>query len=118
MFARLLILLFIIGAIRFDYVYSNRQLGGYTQTRNEEMQTKMVNLAREQLKSNTSLASDTILIVRFESQIVSGTNYRLVFNVGEQYQCTLVAYQPLPYKKQDIQVTSFTCNDTIATEYN
>ena len=118
MFARLLILLFIIGAIHFDYVYSNRLLGGYTNSRNEIMQTKMVELAGEQLKSNTSLASETIRIVSFENQIVSGTNYRLVFNLGEQYQCTLVAYQPLPYKKQDIQVTSFTCNDTIATEYN
>jgi len=92
-------------------VSCNHWIGGYEKSGNENMRDEMIELAREQLKSKTSLASGKIRILSFESQIVSGTNYRLVFTVGDKHQCTLVVYKPLPFKKQNLEVTSFTCID-------
>jgi hypothetical protein len=106
MFVRRLILLLIIGTVN-----SSILIGGYQKNGNEEMQTEMVKLAREQLKLNTSFDSADIQILSFDSQIVSGTNYRLIFIVNEQHKCTLIAYKPLPLYNKPIKVTSFTCTD-------
>ena len=109
MFVRLLVLFLGIGTIQFDNVYSTL-VGGWQESGEGSLQTKMLKLARQQL--NTT--SESIQVLRFDTQIVSGTNLRLMFIFNEQKNCTLQAFKPLPYKaNQSIQITSFKCDDIV-----
>ncbi|CAF2574836.1 unnamed protein product [Rotaria sp. Silwood2] len=110
MFVRWLILISIIGTIYFQCIYSYLVMGGLQECFNNTLKTQMVNLARQQLRSKTHLASKPIRVLGFYSQIVAGTNYWLIFIVGEEKKCTLIVSEPLPYTHKPMQVSSFECN--------
>lgn len=118
MFAHQLILIIIIGKIYFNDADSHPILGGWTETSEDRYVTEMVNLANEALRSNVLLASKSIRVVNCYVQIVSGLNLRLNFIVGEEQNCTLIAYKPLPYTKKPIEVTSLKCNTIISDNDN
>ncbi|CAF3846590.1 unnamed protein product [Rotaria sordida] len=122
MFVRWLILIIPIGAIYFQYVYSERLVGGLQKSSSNKLKTEMVNLARQQLSSNPHLASKRIRVLDLYTQIVAGTNIWLTFIVGEKQNCTLTAFKPLPYTKKPIEVIYFACNNITsindAAKYN
>ncbi|CAF0886844.1 unnamed protein product [Rotaria sp. Silwood1] len=111
MFVRWLILTITIDTICFQCAYFGQLVGGLQKSYNNELKTELVNLARQQLNSNTQLASKPIRVLEFYSQIVAGTNYWLIFIVGEEQKCKLTAYKPLPYTHKPIQVTFFKCDN-------
>jgi hypothetical protein len=115
MFVRLLTLLIVLGIVHSNYANSDGIVGGWQTSGKGCSRSKVLKLARQQLNS-TNLASEPIEILSLETQVVAGTNYRLIFVVGEQQQCTLIAFKPLPYTKKPIEVTSFTCNNITSVD--
>ncbi|CAF3140475.1 unnamed protein product [Rotaria socialis] len=106
-----LMLIVTLGTIYLDYVYSNQIVGGWNTNYHGELETEMVDLARQQLQSNTTLANKTIRVLDSQIQIVAGTNLHLIFIVGEEQECTLTAFKPLPHTKKSTEVTLFKCNN-------
>ncbi|CAF2037676.1 unnamed protein product [Rotaria magnacalcarata] len=112
MLSRELMLIVTLGTIYLDYyAYSNQIVGGWNTSYHGELEIEMVDLARQQLRSNTTLANKTLRVLDCQIQIVAGTNLRLIFMVGEEQECTLTAFKPLLYTKKSTEVTSFKCNN-------
>ena len=96
-------------------VHRDHLVGGWSPTGEGDSQTEMVKLAREQLNASGDFSSSAIEVVSFETQIVAGTNLRLVFLVDDTQKCTMTAFKPLPYRKEHTKVQSFTCEDVTPT---
>ena len=108
MFTRLFVLCMGLAVV---HVCDAHIVGGWQATGEGDSQTEMLALAREQLNASDDSSSAPIEVVSFETQIVAGTNLRLVFVVDGKQQCTMTAFKPLPYKKQPTKVKSFSCED-------
>lgn len=117
MFVRLLALLIVASLVCLGHVAASRRVGGWQPSSNSELQAEMLDLANEQLSTSTDFDSPTIDVVSFETQIVAGTNLRLVFLVNEALRCTLTAFKPLPYTQKPIEVSSFACDATPEDEH-
>ncbi|CAF1050172.1 unnamed protein product [Adineta steineri] len=111
MLLRLFILILGIGIVRFGDTCTKRKLGGWQSSNDDTLQTEMVTLAQQQLEATSDLSSQPIRVLSFQTQVVAGTNLRLLFIVNEQQQCTLQAFKPLPYTELPTQITSFQCNN-------
>ena len=111
MLVRLLVLFLSIGIVQFSYACSKRKAGGWQSSSDDTLQTEMVVLARQQLEATSNLTSEPIRVLSLKTQVVAGTNLRLVFIANEQQQCTLNAFKPLPYTQKPIQITSFKCDN-------
>ena len=85
--------------------------GGWKTAGKGELQTEMVNLAREQLNSSGDFSSSPIIVLSFETQLVQGTNARLIFLVDCKQKCTMTAFKPLPYTEKPVEVQTFDCED-------
>ena len=90
-------------------------LGGWQASSNGQLENATLALARTQLASIGNNVSLPIQVISFSTQVVAGTNTRLIFTVGGQRQCTLVAFQPLPYTQQPMQLTTFSCDEVTTT---
>lgn len=102
-------------AIGMAEVHCGRLVGGWSPTGEGDSQTEMLHLAREQLNASGDFSSSEIEVISFETQIVAGTNLRLVFLVDDTQKCTMTAFKPLPYRKEPTTVQSFTCEDVTPT---
>ena len=98
-------------AIGILHVHCAIRMGGWRKTDKGELQTEMVNLAREQLSSSGDFSSSPIIVLSFETQVVQGTNARLIFLVNCKQKCTMMAFKPLPNTEESVKVQTFDCED-------
>lgn len=95
-------------------VGSTCQLGGWKTSTDEDLKNEMIDLAKNQLMKNHQLQSPSIKVLSFQTQIVAGTNLRLLFRINGQSDCELVAFKPLPYTQKPMEITKFECKDFVA----
>ena len=110
MLVRLFTLLIVVSLVCLGHVAASRRVGGWQPSSDGELQAEMLDLANEQLSTSTDFDSPVVDVVSFETQIVAGTNLRLVILVNEALRCTLNAFKPLPYTQKPIEMTSFECD--------
>ena len=108
MLTRLCFLFVTVGILR---VQCGNRVGGWTDTGKGEAQTEVIDLALEQLNASGDFSSASILVLSFETQVVAGTNARLIFLVDCKQKCTITTFKPLPYTQKPIEVQSFACED-------
>ena len=110
MLVRLFALLVGVTLVCLGHADASRRVGGWQPSSDGELQAEMLKLANEELIANTDFDAPVLEVVSLETQVVAGTNLRLVFLVNEELRCTLKAFKPLPYTEEPIEVTEFACD--------
>jgi len=83
------------------------QVGGYSEVKdsNQEIQD-IAESVKQEIQSKSNRAFPTFEVVKYTTQVVAGTNYKLKIKVGEDKYIHAVVFQGLPHTGGELSVSS------------